>query len=691
MTEDGASKIDGTLGVANSGLADLFLINPDGIMFGENARLDLQGSFTATTADRIEGSNSSFFSSVKTELGQLLTVQPSAFFFSNQNPISDITVRSSPRLNLSNDRGLQVSTGEQITLVGGNIELNNGALNAWEGRINLATVAGEGSVIVQTDESLFIPQGIQRGNIVLNRESILDTQLTFGGDIQLLADDIKVFSGSQILGGVERNETRPDSDQRESGDVTLDATGSIIVSSFIDPELESDSIPESSIQNVIEERAEGQSGDIIINAQTLTVSNRGEITTDTSGDGIAGNINIVVGNLSIQNGGRLSSNSVVKGSNAGNIALNIGGSAVLSGDDDGALMTGIFSTVNTTDGSARGGIIYVIANGNIEINNNAEISSRNLRTGDAGTIGVETQRSILLNNGNIINTASNGDGGQVRLDAQGAVILRGNSRILSFSSLEEDNMPSNDEEPTPVLERAGNSSARFSSVARPESSATIVSRQDERGNVVIVGNRKVELGGELNSSDPSGADGGNVVIVSNALVVVERSDIVSLSSNGTGGEIDLPERSFLGPRDSASIIQSGQDISFEGLSRILEENDLIVINSEGFVASGDISEINNTVAENDLAELPDSLVDSDVLVASSCIADGRSGDGTFTLTGNDRIPQTPTDALPTPYSIGTVQTLPPNTATADPNTIAEPSAIYELADGRLVMGRECES
>ena len=87
-------------------------------------------------------------------------------------------------------------------------------------------------------------------------------------------------------------------------------------------------------------------------------------------------------------------------------------------------MTGIFSTVNTTDGSARGGIIYVIANGNIEINNNAEISSRNLRTGDAGTIGVETQRSILLNNGNIINTASNGDGGQVRLDAQGAVILR---------------------------------------------------------------------------------------------------------------------------------------------------------------------------------------------------------------------------------------------------------------------------
>ena len=117
--------------------------------------------------------------------------------------------------------------------------------------INLATVAGEGSVIVQTDESLFIPQGIQRGNIVLNRESILDTQLTFGGDIQLLADDIKVFSGSQILGGVERNETRPDSDQRESGDVTLDATGSIIVSSFIDPELESDSIPESAFRTLL--------------------------------------------------------------------------------------------------------------------------------------------------------------------------------------------------------------------------------------------------------------------------------------------------------------------------------------------------------------------------------------------------------------------------------------------------------
>ena len=47
-----ASSIDGLLQVSGSG-ADLFLINPAGILLGPNARLDLSGSFTATTAARL--------------------------------------------------------------------------------------------------------------------------------------------------------------------------------------------------------------------------------------------------------------------------------------------------------------------------------------------------------------------------------------------------------------------------------------------------------------------------------------------------------------------------------------------------------------------------------------------------------------------------------------------------------------
>ncbi|NJN31734.1 MAG: filamentous hemagglutinin N-terminal domain-containing protein [Synechococcales cyanobacterium RM1_1_8] len=48
----GPSSIDGLLKVSGSG-ANLFVINPAGILLGPNARLDLSGSFVATTADRL--------------------------------------------------------------------------------------------------------------------------------------------------------------------------------------------------------------------------------------------------------------------------------------------------------------------------------------------------------------------------------------------------------------------------------------------------------------------------------------------------------------------------------------------------------------------------------------------------------------------------------------------------------------
>ncbi|WP_367120473.1 filamentous hemagglutinin N-terminal domain-containing protein [Microcoleus sp. PH2017_30_WIL_O_A] len=54
------SNILGTLGVL--GNANLFLINPKGIVFGPNARLDLRGSFVASTADSIVFNNGFEFS-----------------------------------------------------------------------------------------------------------------------------------------------------------------------------------------------------------------------------------------------------------------------------------------------------------------------------------------------------------------------------------------------------------------------------------------------------------------------------------------------------------------------------------------------------------------------------------------------------------------------------------------------------
>lgn len=78
VTGNSPSEIFGTLGV--DGPADLFLINPNGFVFGENAQLDIPGSFYGTTAEAVELGNS-IFSATAPEQSQLLAVSPSVSFW----------------------------------------------------------------------------------------------------------------------------------------------------------------------------------------------------------------------------------------------------------------------------------------------------------------------------------------------------------------------------------------------------------------------------------------------------------------------------------------------------------------------------------------------------------------------------------------------------------------------------------
>ncbi len=72
ITGGNPSQIFGTLGV--NGTANLFLLNPNGIIFGQNSQLDLQGSFTVTTADSILFPNNIEFSAVNPKSSPILTI-----------------------------------------------------------------------------------------------------------------------------------------------------------------------------------------------------------------------------------------------------------------------------------------------------------------------------------------------------------------------------------------------------------------------------------------------------------------------------------------------------------------------------------------------------------------------------------------------------------------------------------------
>ncbi|BBD64194.1 filamentous hemagglutinin outer membrane protein [Nostoc commune NIES-4072] len=111
VTGGNRSEIFGTLGVL--GTANLFLINPNGIIFGPNAQLTIGGSFLATTANAIGFGEQGLFSASVPNSPALLTVNPSALLFNQiARPITNQSTRAT--------RGLQLSGNQKsLLLVGG--------------------------------------------------------------------------------------------------------------------------------------------------------------------------------------------------------------------------------------------------------------------------------------------------------------------------------------------------------------------------------------------------------------------------------------------------------------------------------------------------------------------------------------------------------------------------------------------
>lgn len=135
-----ASIIDGLLQVSNSS-ANLYLINPAGILFGANATLNLDGSFTATTASGIEFGNS-WLQSIGNNDYAALVGEPTAFGFT-----ADTTGA------LVNAGQLAVDAGATLTLVGGAV-VNTGTLSAPGGQIIIMAVPGENLVRIQPEGAL---------------------------------------------------------------------------------------------------------------------------------------------------------------------------------------------------------------------------------------------------------------------------------------------------------------------------------------------------------------------------------------------------------------------------------------------------------------------------------------------------------------------------------------------------------
>ena len=395
VTGSDISSIDGLLG-ANS-TANLYLINPNGIIFRENASLQLGGSFFASTADSLLFEGNTEFSAVNPQAAPLLEVNIPIGARFRDNP-GDINVNgtenngfgvNNPRLN----DNFSLNEGRTLTFLGGNLTFDSGAISIGSSQIELGGLNQVGIVSIESDSSLSFPEGINQSDIFLRNNSFI-TASDLDSSVTINARNLEIVSGSVIRL------------LNDSGDGVSSVFDNVV----------------NDIDNIENTEDIGSVGNITLNVSNEILIDRGGIISirefsplvDSIRD--AGNIEINTNNLKLTSGARISASSEGNG-NAGNITINATGNISISGrrgpGNTTPLIREFFELNSGISSQLSGRLPSVGAGGNIDITaenltllDGTTINASTEGYGNAGDIQIEVFDTIDLNNGGILSTTS---------------------------------------------------------------------------------------------------------------------------------------------------------------------------------------------------------------------------------------------------------------------------------------------
>lgn len=357
VTGNNPSTLLGKLGVL--GDANLFFINPNGIFFGKNASLDVKGSFVASTASSINFSDQNQFSAVNPQVpAPLLTVDvPTPVGLQFEGVPGKITNRSV----VEDDGeliGLGVELGKTLALVGGDIHIEGGSLNAEAGRIELGSVTGNNTVnlILKDEEIVLSYAGVENfGDISLSQAAEVDSRGDKGGDIQIQGRQIILTEGSEAFSDSWGEGKVGDLIVKASELVKLEGTG------IFEDEEGTSQFPSGFFADVTDT---GDGGTISIETKRLIVENGGNISASTFGEGKGGNL-------------------IVKASES----VEVLGTAI-----DGEFPSALFTDV---DNLGDGGNL-TIETQRLIIKDGAQVTASNFGDGDAGNLTVKAFESVEL-------------------------------------------------------------------------------------------------------------------------------------------------------------------------------------------------------------------------------------------------------------------------------------------------------
>ncbi|MEO0869396.1 MAG: filamentous hemagglutinin N-terminal domain-containing protein, partial [Cyanobacteria bacterium J06642_11] len=141
VTGSNSSLIDGQLTLTGGNTPDLFLLNPNGITFGQNASLLLPGSFLATTAKSVEFNNNQSFSTNNPGSAPMLTIS---------TPMGLQFGASAAPLQINN-ANLAVNAVQNLSFVGGDVTVAGGSLSAPGGRLQIAGIDSNNRLDLDAD------------------------------------------------------------------------------------------------------------------------------------------------------------------------------------------------------------------------------------------------------------------------------------------------------------------------------------------------------------------------------------------------------------------------------------------------------------------------------------------------------------------------------------------------------------
>lgn len=608
------SNINGTLSA--NGTADVFFMNPTGILFGPNAQLNIGGSFIATTAEHIAFANGYQFSAVAPRQTPLLTIStPIGLQFGPQaGPITIKNsgyrlegMRLSPVIDQGSPLGLRIEAGRTLGLLGQTLRLSDGIVSAPGGQTILAGVES-GMVSLESSPwgwDLGFDSVERFGDLSLSQSALVGSSSALSSRIKLQGHNIHLLDNSFVWINSQGQEA--------GGAIEVNAQNRLQMQ-------RDDSSAVSSGPLFSQNLGLGPGADISVTAGQMEISRSANVRTITHAPGDGGDVTVqVVNNLDIigtDSAIPAEIHTITMGPENGD-----GGTASIAAGNIHLLDGG--SIVTTTFGSGNSGELSIEATESITIagagstpaiKSNIGSSSFSLLGGDANQVSVHTPRLTLDRSGTIsANTFGTGDAGSVMVNASELIRIRGYANgqdtlplsSISSAALESDAVlrrfigldlrvtgdGGNVEIATPNLmitdgaqitvrnDGTGNAGDRLQieadEIVLEGGSINAITQTGNGGNIMLTAN-VIGLADQssINTETSGGGNGGNIILDSSVIFGINNSDIVANALGGNGGNVFVRTQGLFGlefrnERTDQSDITASSEFGLQGTVKIV--------------------------------------------------------------------------------------------------------------------------